>query len=1308
MVLDDLQWAGAHSLRGVARLMNEPGLGGLILVGVFRDDGTGPCQAMSSLLATRQPHNAPPTHIALTNLGAMHSAELLARLLRLAPQRAQELAQAIGVLTDGNPFDTIELVNALRSEGVLSLGEAGWQWDALAIRHFVGRGDVADLLAARLARLAPASRDLLSVMGCLGHFVPYALLAAASGCGGAEVREHLRVPLEDGLLVAGPDGGPDGIGFRHDRVQQAVHAATGEEERALRQLAMARRLAAQPHFEAQAARQYLAVLGQGLALHDAAEMRRAAGLLQGAARELSRIASYEFAERYLDAANALLASMADDDADSDLRLQIDYQRHEALYCLGRHAEADAVFEALRARVVEPVDLVDAASLQIRSLEARGNMRESSALGLDMLAKLGLHAPPAYAVPDADARLTAVAEWIALDAHTDYASRPQVRDRRVLAIAKLLVKLTRSAYSLVDMDMATWLLLESQRLWADHGPCPDMVANFGGFYGVYVRRRQDFRAGYAMCRHAIAVGQALGWEPQTAAARFVFGGFCCHWFEPLENALHQLELAFEGARGAGDPIIASQVHPLMMFCLMDLAPTLDVTQAETENGLALCRQTGNAVAAAMHTGSQRLVLALRGLTLAPASFDDAQFSEQDYMARMGHLPYVYKFIYQHAFNALILGDGATLAKFADTPLQPTAIGNYTVFHMHLFVALARAWQLQGKSAANEAQAAGQLGSSLQWLGARALEQPYNFLHLLRLVQAEQSWALGDFAAAALRFDEALGEAGLRPRAWHRALITERAGLFHLARGLNHAGRGLLMDARDQYSEWGAEAKVSEMQREHAFFAAPPRGGERAPRSSRGTGKSSGNISADTLDLLGVLRASQLLSSETSMHRLAARVSDVLAALSGATRVLVFSRQDGQWSLLTPYATQASVPLAEASEMGLLPVSVFSYVERIGELLRVDDAAMDDRFARDPYFAGTGHCSLLAVPIAGQGGLSAMLMLENRQGRGAFNAQRLDAVKLIAGQLVVSLANAQLYESLEDRVQARTRELTEAQARLVATARRAGMAEIANNVLHNVGNVLNSVNVSASLARRTLNGSRLEGLARAVAIINEHAADLGGFIRSDPRGGALVPYLNELVLALQSDRDCADQELERLISSVDHISYVVATQQSHAGPSSVLEPAKPQDLVEEALRISAEAIARHGVSVMRRYADIPTAELDRQRLLQILVNLICNAAQAMENVPPGSRRLSVDTLLKRGDAGDRLQIVVQDQGEGIAAQDMTRIFSHGFTTRRDGHGFGLHSSALAALEMGGWLSADSEGPGKGARFTLELPFGLRDPS
>jgi signal transduction histidine kinase len=282
---------------------------------------------------------------------------------------------------------------------------------------------------------------------------------------------------------------------------------------------------------------------------------------------------------------------------------------------------------------------------------------------------------------------------------------------------------------------------------------------------------------------------------------------------------------------------------------------------------------------------------------------------------------------------------------------------------------------------------------------------------------------------------------------------------------------------------------------------------------------------------------------------------------------------------------------------------------------------------------------------------------------------------------------------------THELRQTQSELVATARQAGMAEIATNVLHNVGNVLNSVNVSAELVSRRVRASKTQGLAKAVQLINQHAADLGDFISRDARGKLLPAYLNQLAEAIAAEQQSIVEELEQLTKSVGHIKEIVATQQSYAGASSMLEPVRLADLLEDALRIHAEALSRQRISVIKAFATTPPLLLDKHRLLLILVNLISNAKDALSapTNPSPTLTLSVGLL----DEGN-LRICVQDDGEGIAADNLTRIFAHGFTTRKNGHGFGLHSCALAAMEMGGSLTAHSEGPGRGATFSLELPF------
>jgi signal transduction histidine kinase len=171
----------------------------------------------------------------------------------------------------------------------------------------------------------------------------------------------------------------------------------------------------------------------------------------------------------------------------------------------------------------------------------------------------------------------------------------------------------------------------------------------------------------------------------------------------------------------------------------------------------------------------------------------------------------------------------------------------------------------------------------------------------------------------------------------------------------------------------------------------------------------------------------------------------------------------------------------------------------------------------------------------------------------------------------------------------------------------------------------------------------------------------------------------------------------VRNIEHIKEIVAMQQSYAKVSGVKEIINLRDLVEDSLRMSVEALSRHKVEMVRQYEEIPLVNVDRHKVLQVLVNLIRNAKHACQDSQRADRRVTV--RLTNGEG--RVKLSVVDNGVGIQPENLNRIFNHGFTTRKDGHGFGLHSGALAAKEMGGSLAAHSDGPGCGAIFTLELP-------
>lgn len=296
-----------------------------------------------------------------------------------------------------------------------------------------------------------------------------------------------------------------------------------------------------------------------------------------------------------------------------------------------------------------------------------------------------------------------------------------------------------------------------------------------------------------------------------------------------------------------------------------------------------------------------------------------------------------------------------------------------------------------------------------------------------------------------------------------------------------------------------------------------------------------------------------------------------------------------------------------------------------------------------------------------------------------------------------------KELEDKVEERTRQLKITQSELVDTARQAGMAEIATNVLHNVGNVLNSVNISVGEVSRRVRGSRASGLSKAMQLINAHPNDLGHFLTEDEKGKLLPAYLNQLVEAIALEHKSVTEELIQLTKSVEHIKDVVATQQSYAGIAGIVETLVVSSLIEDALRMNFGALTRHHVTVVKEYCSLPPIIGDKHRLLLILINLISNAKYAMSDVPEDSREIVIKVEVPDPQT---LRISVRDGGEGILAENMPKIFAHGFTTRKDGHGFGLHSCAIAAVEMGGSLTAHSDGLGKGAVFALQIPLTLAE--
>ena len=713
---------------------------------------------------------------------------------------------------------------------------------------------------------------------------------------------------------------------------------------------------------------------------------------------------------------------------------------------GRLEEADEEYRTIERLCPAVSDRADATAVQVRSVTHRNRFAEALRLGLDSLRELGITAPAADRLAaELDHRFGYWYQWLDHSQAAGDLARPDLTDPTLLAASGLINAALTAAFFAGDPATVTWLGLEALQICLEHGPAPDLISPAAHTALGAVALRGDYAAAYRAARRVLALGEARGYEPGTSQARMLCAILTC-WAEPIENSTDIGRRAREGLVAGGDLANAGYTYYASVSSMLDCAPTLDRYLSEAETALTFVCRTGS-------QQSYQVLDTFRWLAGVLLAESTAAAGETDSANKYaGNLPAYFSAHLNHANAAAIFGDPAGLERHtvAAMPLAPVLPGLYSTAVARLLRGLALAGQARDADAGERGGLLAELDELTQWIAERAADAPGNFLHLLRLLEAERPWAAGDFRAAALAFDAARREAAPRQRPWHRALIAEHAARFCLARGLEQTGHDLIAQARQEYLAWGATAKVAQLDWAYPVQPSSDTAGEQPGELPQRRAA----VTAGTVDLLGILSASQALSKETSIGRLHARVAGVLSAMTGATAVHLLLRDEDRQDWLLP-APGGIVPASGPGHDRAVPMSVLRYVQRTSEHLVVADAAGDDRFARDPYFAGADCCSLLAVPILSRGALRAMLLLENRLLAGAFTTGRLEAVNLIAGQLAVSLDNAQLYAEYR-RIADEYRRIADEQAALrrVATlvARPAPPQEVFAAVAEEVGRLL----------------------------------------------------------------------------------------------------------------------------------------------------------------------------------------------------------------------------------------------------------------
>ena len=1359
LFLDDMQWADAASLNLVTLILSGAAAESLLVIEAYRDNEVAPTHPFMLAVQEQRGRGIAVESIALEPLEPTDIARFVADALRQDAPAAAPLAKLIHEKTGGNPFFMGQFVQSLHADGLIAFDPRAkrFAYDIAAIEKAGITENVAELLSAKLEKLAEPTRRVLRLAAAIGGRFDLGTLAIINRCSEAEVAGLLDPALADGLVVPASrlesldPAALDSplaywrLAFQHDRVQQAAYDTVAPGERPALHLAIGRVLLAECSADELEQRLFDIVnhMNQGSALvEDAAERTRLAEFNIRAGVKARNATAYAVAVRNYENAVALLGGERAWQKNPALAMEAHYRLAEGL-CLT--ADYDAAFRTIDGALAHAQARTDQArlhALQVNTHLSQGRMPEALACGRDAAQALGVDLPmQAERVQSMlESEIATILRRTSQIGVENLLELPVMTDSGHVALMALLTHCLPAAYQ-TNQQLFALICCKMVTLSLDNGNCPLSARAYGSFAALLSSVLGKYRDAYRFAKLGVDLAHRLDDPSVHSGAYFLWAMFASHWNEPIDESIELFRESVQFGLQTGDhPHVgyaAARRVSHQQFRGMQLAELREAAASALE----LLERIGETTNVPFLLPRIRFIEWLRGdrphgNTLG-SDLEDEQQCTATIRAR-GNKSFEADWFMLLARQRYLCGEldrAYEFARAADS-LLPFSAGfvtrsEHTFYHALIIAALyPSAAPDRGRELDDE------LATRRAELRAWAENCPANFRHMHLLIEAEHARIGGSARAATHLYDEAMAAAAEHGFVHIEALAAELAARFWLDEKKPDFGNLYVDRALHAYEIWGAFGKVADLRN---TYGRKSRRGTSHSATLRSTTVGSVSEHGDSLDLATVLKASQAIAGEIVLERLLVKLMDITLENAGGERVVLVLEANGEFliqAVKNDGSGRTDVMVSEPlRHTAALSKGIVNYVIRTSEHVVAADPALRGKFVNDPYVRNRRPKSVLCAPIVHKGKLTGVIYLENNQLAGAFTPGRLEALEILMAQVAISIENATLYtrqeqqarsielanaalkkeigerksaqqelsrykDHLEELVAQRTRELESAQGRLVDLSRRAGMAEVASGVLHNVGNVMNSVNVGANVASDAVKALPVERLAQACKLLEENAERLGDYLSTDPAGRKLREYLSALARTLIEDKQAIRAEVGRVLDHLEHMKKIIAAQQSYAKVNGVTEVCTLTDIAETALAISESGLRASRIQVVRELADVPPAFLDRHQILQILVNLISNAKHAIEEKDSHERTLTVAISAEESVA----RVEVRDTGIGIPAANLARIFNHGFTTKKTGHGFGLHNCANAAQQMSGTLEASSAGPGAGAIFVLTVPLQL----